>query len=113
MYNSKMWLVVKPSTGVPLFFAGVALTSLAIHTAVLTNTTWFPAFFNGRNRPPAAAVAAAPAAVPAVATAAATESTPQTALASAQSALASAQLAIASVQPALAAIQTSIAPPSK
>jgi len=51
MYNGRVWLVVKPTVGVPLFFAGIALTSLAIHTAVLTNTTWYPAFYQGgRNR---------------------------------------------------------------
>lgn len=57
MYNSKMWLFVKPSIGLPLFFGGVALTSLAVHTAVLKNTTWMPAFYNGKGRPAAASVA--------------------------------------------------------
>ena len=47
MINGKMWLVVKPTVGVPLLIGAVALTSLAIHTAVLTNTTWYPAFYQG------------------------------------------------------------------
>lgn len=63
MYNGKMWLVVKPTVGIPLFFGGVALTSLAIHTAVLTNTTWYPEFYNGKGRPAVAAAAPAPATV--------------------------------------------------
>ncbi len=96
MYNSKMWLVVKPTVGVPLFFGGVALTSLAIHTAVLTNTTWMPAFYNGRGRAPVAAAAApAPAAAAAAATA---DGSAAAALASAQAALVSAQTALVGVQ---------------
>lgn len=96
MYNSKMWLVVKPTIGVPLFFGGVALTSLAVHTAVLTNTTWFPAFLNGRNRPPVSA--AAPASTAPVAAAAGVDGSAAAALASAQAALVSAQTALVGVQ---------------
>lgn len=99
MYNSKMWLVVKPTIGVPLFFGGVALTSLAVHTAVLTNTTWFPAFLNGRNRAPVAAAVEAPAPAAAAAAAAATaDGSAAAALASAQAALVSAQTALVGVQ---------------
>lgn len=98
MYNSKMWLVVKPTIGVPLFFGGVALTSLAIHTAVLTNTTWMPAFFNGRGRAPVAA-AAAPAPTGAAPVAAvSSDGSAAAALASAQAALVSAQTALVGVQ---------------
>jgi light-harvesting protein B-800-850 alpha chain len=47
MIYGKMWLVVKPTVGIPLFFVGVATASLLTHAAILTNTSWFPAFLNG------------------------------------------------------------------
>ena len=47
MNNARIWLAVKPTVGVPLFFAGVAVTSLIVHAAVLTHTTWYPAFYQG------------------------------------------------------------------
>jgi light-harvesting protein B-800-850 alpha chain len=42
-----MWLVVKPTVGLPLFIGGVALTSLIVHYAVLSHSTWYPAYLNG------------------------------------------------------------------
>jgi len=42
-----MWLVVKPTVGLPLFLGGVITISLIVHYAILSNTTWFPAFFGG------------------------------------------------------------------
>lgn len=47
MINGKMWLVVKPTVGLPLFFIGVVAASLSIHTALLLNTSYFPAFLRG------------------------------------------------------------------
>lgn len=47
MNNGKLWLVVNPTVGIPLFLGGVATVSLIIHFSVLANTTWFPAFFGG------------------------------------------------------------------
>ncbi len=47
MNNGKMWLVVKPTVGLPLFLGGVITISLIVHYAILSNTTWFPAFFGG------------------------------------------------------------------
>ncbi|MBF9061229.1 light-harvesting protein [Rhodobacterales bacterium HKCCSP123] len=35
MNNAKMWLVVKPTVGVPLFLTGVAVASLAVHVSVI------------------------------------------------------------------------------
>lgn len=67
MFYGKMWLVVPPKVGLPLFFGGVALTSLAVHTAVLTHTTWFPAFLQGNQHVKGAVAAAAPAAAMAAA----------------------------------------------
>ncbi len=48
MNNAKMWLVVKPTVGVPLFLAGVAIGSFAVHVAVLSNTTWVSDFLKGK-----------------------------------------------------------------
>jgi light-harvesting protein B-800-850 alpha chain len=47
MNNGKIWCVVNPTVGIPLFLGGVALISFTVHFAVLNNTTWFPAFFGG------------------------------------------------------------------
>jgi light-harvesting protein B-800-850 alpha chain len=48
MNNAKMWLVVKPTVGVPLFLSAVAIGSFAVHVAVLTNTGWVGDFLSGR-----------------------------------------------------------------
>jgi light-harvesting protein B-800-850 alpha chain len=48
MIYGKLWCVVKPSVGLPMFFAGVAIASLAVHLAVLTQTDWYPRFLNGK-----------------------------------------------------------------
>ncbi len=47
MNNGKLWTVVNPTVGIPLFLGGVITVSLVVHFAVLTNTTWYPAFFGG------------------------------------------------------------------
>jgi light-harvesting protein B-800-850 alpha chain len=61
MIYGKLWCVVRPSVGIPLFLSAVAVGSFAVHVALVTNTTWVKAFLNGN----AAAVAKAEA--PAVA----------------------------------------------
>lgn len=48
MNQGRIWCVVKPTVGLPLFLGAVSLTSLAVHTAVLNNTTWFADFLAGR-----------------------------------------------------------------
>ncbi len=48
MNNAKLWLVVKPTVGIPLFLSAVAIGSFAVHVAVLTNTTWLGNFLKGR-----------------------------------------------------------------
>lgn len=48
MNNSKIWLVVKPTVGIPLFLSAVAVGSFAVHVAVLSNTTWVADFLAGR-----------------------------------------------------------------
>ena len=48
MNNAKMWLVVKPTVGVPLFLTAVAVGSFAVHVAVLSNTSWVSDFLSGK-----------------------------------------------------------------
>ena len=39
MIYGKLWLVVKPTVGVPLFLGAVAVASFAVHYMLLTHTT--------------------------------------------------------------------------
>ena len=48
MNQGTLWTVVKPSVGLPLLFGAVAITALLVHFAVLTKTTWFAKFMNGK-----------------------------------------------------------------
>ena len=56
MNQGRIWTVVNPGVGLPLFMGSVAVIAILVHAAVLNNTTWFPKYWNG------AAGAAAPAA---------------------------------------------------
>lgn len=47
MNNARLWTIVSPNVGVPLFFVGVMFTSLYIHYQVMSNTTWFVGFWSG------------------------------------------------------------------
>lgn len=47
MNNAKMWLVVSPNVGVPIFLGAVAVGSFAVHVAVLSNTSWVSDFLQG------------------------------------------------------------------
>ena len=58
MIYGKMWLVVKPTVGVPLFLGAVAVGSFSVHLAIMSNTTWVKKFLNGA--PAATATAEAP-----------------------------------------------------
>lgn len=60
MNQARIWLVVKPTVGLPLFLGTVLLISLLIHFAVLTHTTWFGAFWQGGKTRPAATAAVTP-----------------------------------------------------
>jgi light-harvesting protein B-800-850 alpha chain len=60
MIYGKIWLVVKPTVGVPLLLGSVALTSLFVHYQLINHTTWLPKYYDG-----AAGRMAAPAAAPA------------------------------------------------
>lgn len=48
MNNAKMWLVVPPAVGVPVFLGAVAVGSFAVHVAVLSNTSWVSNFLAGQ-----------------------------------------------------------------
>lgn len=61
MIYGKIWTVVKPSVGIPVFLGAVAVSSFSVHLAVASNTTWVKGFLNG-GAGKAAPVAMAPAA---------------------------------------------------
>lgn len=48
MNNAKMWLVVPPAVGVPVFLGAVAVGSFAVHVAVVSNTSWVADFLSGQ-----------------------------------------------------------------
>jgi light-harvesting protein B-800-850 alpha chain len=56
MNNAKIWLVVKPTVGIPLFLSAVAIGSFSTHLMILRNTTWVPAFLQGKPKARAAAL---------------------------------------------------------
>jgi light-harvesting protein B-800-850 alpha chain len=59
MIYGKIWLHVKPSLGLPLFLGAVAVSSFAVHYALLTHTTWLPKYYEGGMKSVATAPAAA------------------------------------------------------
>jgi light-harvesting protein B-800-850 alpha chain len=48
MNNARMWTVVNPTVGLPLFFIGVALTSLTVHSSIMTNSDFMGQFWSGQ-----------------------------------------------------------------
>jgi light-harvesting protein B-800-850 alpha chain len=65
MIYGKIWCVVKPTVGIPIFLGAVAVSSFLVHYMLLTHTTWLPAYYEGKR--PAVAAAEAPATAPAAA----------------------------------------------
>ena len=61
MNQGKLWTVVSPSVGLPMFLAAVAIVSVVIHLALLTHTTWLPGLLQRQGK--AAALVGAVAAV--------------------------------------------------
>ncbi len=47
MNQGRIWCVVNPTVGLPLFLGGVLVISLLVHSAVLSNSDWFAAFIQG------------------------------------------------------------------
>ncbi len=62
MNQARIWLVVKPTVGLPLLLGTVLLIALLVHFAVLSHTTWFGSYWEGGAKAHAATVATAPAA---------------------------------------------------
>lgn len=54
MNNAKIWLVVKPTVGIPLFLSAVAISSFAVHVAVITAAP--NVLYYGPDRPESAEV---------------------------------------------------------
>ena len=48
MIYGKLWTVVKPTVGIPIFIAAVAIASFSVHLAITLNTPWVKAFLNGK-----------------------------------------------------------------
>jgi light-harvesting protein B-800-850 alpha chain len=63
MNQAGIWLVVKPSVGLPLFLGAVTTIALLVHAAILTHTTWFGGYWQGKAKPAAAAMIDGPAKV--------------------------------------------------
>jgi light-harvesting protein B-800-850 alpha chain len=62
MNQARIWLVVKPTVGLPLFLGTVLVIALLVHFAVLTHTSWFGAYWEGGAKKHAtSAISAAPA----------------------------------------------------
>jgi light-harvesting protein B-800-850 alpha chain len=47
MNQGRIWTVVHPTVGLPLMLGSVAVTSLIVHYAILSHTTWFSAYWQG------------------------------------------------------------------
>jgi len=68
MNQARIWTVVKPTVGLPLFLGAVATTALLVHYAILTHTTWFAGYWNGHAHAAPATASAPAAAAPASST---------------------------------------------
>ena len=61
MNQARIWLVVKPTVGLPLFLGSVTIIALLVHAELLTHTTWFSSYWNGSAKHHVAALAPEPA----------------------------------------------------
>jgi light-harvesting protein B-800-850 alpha chain len=50
MNNGRIWCVVNPTVGLPLFLGSVAVMAFTVHFAVLTHTTWFSDYWQGSRK---------------------------------------------------------------
>jgi light-harvesting protein B-800-850 alpha chain len=60
MIYGKIWCVVKPTVGLPLFLGSVAVIALLVHASILNNTTWMKAYWEGKPAKAAAAQVESP-----------------------------------------------------
>ncbi len=42
-----VWLVVSPAVGLPLLLGTVTLIAVLVHAALISNTKWFPKYWEG------------------------------------------------------------------
>ena len=56
MNQGRIWCVVNPTVGLPLFLGSVAVTSLLVHYSVLSNTTWISSYWSGQAKAKVASV---------------------------------------------------------
>jgi light-harvesting protein B-800-850 alpha chain len=54
MNQGRIWTVVNPTVGLPLFLGSVAVTSLIVHYSILSHTTWFSSYWQGAAKAKAA-----------------------------------------------------------
>ena len=47
MNQARIWLVVKPTVGLPLFLGTVLIIALLVHYSLLSHTSWFPGYWEG------------------------------------------------------------------
>jgi light-harvesting protein B-800-850 alpha chain len=59
MIYGKLWCVVKPSVGIPLFLSAVAISSFAVHLTLLNTAPWLKNYYVGGAAKSAAAEAPA------------------------------------------------------
>jgi light-harvesting protein B-800-850 alpha chain len=50
MNQGRIWCVVSPTVGLPLFLGSVAITSLIVHYSILSNTTWMANYWAGKSK---------------------------------------------------------------
>jgi light-harvesting protein B-800-850 alpha chain len=60
MNQGRIWCVVHPTVGLPLFLGGVATIALLVHASVLTNTDWMSKYWKGKDARAAAMNSTAP-----------------------------------------------------
>jgi len=50
MNQGRIWCVVNPTVGLPLFLGSVALTSVVVHFAILSHTNWMSNYWAGNQK---------------------------------------------------------------
>ncbi len=62
MNQGRIWCVVNPTVGLPLFLGSVAVTSLIVHGCVMSHTDWMSNYWEGGAKKVALNTTPAPAA---------------------------------------------------
>jgi light-harvesting protein B-800-850 alpha chain len=55
MNQGRIWCVVNPTVGLPLFLGSVAAIALIVHASVLSHTDWFSTYWQGHGKAKVAA----------------------------------------------------------